>query len=216
MDGVSYTYKLRQTGVGHLITRNLIMDLTQGEIYHLFNRGNNKQRIFFSPENYLYFLERVQKYLKPECDLLAWCLMPNHFHFLIHANTQSVQIIKDGSFERQRFSQGVKMLLSSYSKAVNKRESRTGNLFQQKTKAVCVSESKNHDAQTVFHYIHQNPMKAGLVDKMEDWEFSSFKDYLGLREGTLCNRELAKQYLDLDFDRLYQDSYSVINFEIEV
>ena len=107
------------------------------------------------------------------------------------------------------------MLLSSYSKAINKQEGRTGNLFQQKTKALCVSESKDGTPQTVFHYIHQNPMKAGLVNKMEDWEFSSLKDYLGLRNGMLCNRDLAKQYLDLDFDRLYQDSYEVINFEIE-
>jgi hypothetical protein len=107
------------------------------------------------------------------------------------------------------------MLLSSYSKAINKQEGRTGNLFQQKTRAKCVSESKNDAPRTVFHYIHQNPMKAGLVNRMEDWEYSSFRDYLGLRNGTLCKKELAKQFLDLDLDAIHRDSYEVINFEFE-
>ncbi len=188
------------------------MHLTEGNMYHVFNRGNNRQVIFFTPENYFYFLKGVEKYLASCCDLLAWCLMPNHFHFLIHANDLSTKIIKDGGFERQQFSQGIKMLLSSYTKAINKQQKRTGSLFQQKTKALCVSESTNNFAQTVFHYIHQNPMKAGLVTKMEDWEYSSFNEYRGKRSGTLCNKNLAQEYLDLNFDRFYEDSYQVINF----
>lgn len=192
------------------------MNLTEGEIYHVFNRGNNKQPIFLRPENYCHFLQGVQKYIKPNCDLFAWCLMPNHFHFLVHANEISVQIIKDGSFERQRFSEGIKMLLSSYTKAINNRENRTGSLFQQKTKALCVSELKNDVARTTFHYIHQNPMKAGLVKKMEEWEYSSFKEYTGGGVGTLCNKDLANEYLDLDKETLYQDSYEAINFDFNM
>ncbi len=192
------------------------MHLTEGEIYHVFNRGNNKQPIFFTPANYLYFIQGLKKYLKPHCDILCWCLMPNHFHFLIHANNSSIQIIKDGSFERQQFSQGIKMLLSSYTKAINKQERRSGSLLQQKTKVLCVSGSKNNTAQTVFHYIHQNPLKAKLVNRMEDWEHRSFRDYMGKVNGTLCNMNLAKEYLDLDLAQLYQDSYKVINFDSKV
>lgn len=191
------------------------MNLVEGNIYHVFNRGNNKQKIFFSPENYMFFIQGIQKYIIPTCDLFAWCLMPNHFHLLIHANEKSIEVIKDGSFERQQFSQGIKMLLSSYSKAINKQEKRTGNLFQQKTKAICVSELKDETPQIVFHYIHQNPMKARLVKRMEDWEYSSFKDYLSIHNKTMCNKNLAKEYLDLNFDTIHQDSYQVINFEFE-
>ena len=175
------------------------MHLSEGEIYHVFNRGNNKQKIFFRAENYTYFLRGLDRYLTPSCDLLAWCLMPNHFHLLIHANSSSTPIIKDGSFERQQFSQGIKQLLSSYTKAVNKQAGRTGSLFQQKTKAICVTNNKHHNT-TAFHYIHQNPMKAGLVKRMEDWEFSSFKDYLGLRGESLCTVDLAKKRLDINFN----------------
>lgn len=185
------------------------MFLTEGNIYHVFNRGNNKQPIFFKQGNYGYFLNKADNYIRPYCDILAWCLMPNHFHLLIHANENSTPIIKDGSFERQQFSQGIKQLLSSYTKAINKQEGKTGSLFQQKTKAI-LTENSGH-AQTAFHYIHQNPLKAGLVKKMEDWPHSSFIDYLGHRK-SICNTELALNLLDLNPSRFYEDSYQVINF----
>ncbi len=188
------------------------MNLIQGEIYHIFNRGNNKETIFPQPRNYQYFLNGVEKYFKPNCDILAWCLMPNHFHFLVHANAFSIPIIKDGSFERQQFSQGVKQLLSSYTKAINKQEGRTGSLFQQKTKALHVSDSQNNYALTVFQYIHQNPLKARLVKRMEDWEFSSFHEYVEGSKDGLCNKVLAKELLDIDLKRFYKDSYLMQEF----
>jgi len=190
------------------------MNLQEGEIYHVFNRGNNKQKIYFKLENYFYFLKGIERHLLPCCDVLAWCLMPNHFHFLVHANSFSTVVIKDGGFERQQFSQGIKQLLSSYTKAINKQEGRTGSLFQQKTKAVCVSVNEQHET-TAFHYIHQNPMKARLVARMEDWEFSSFNDYLGMRKTTFCNMKLAHERLNIKFDKLYEESYNVITFEFE-
>lgn len=187
------------------------MQLSEGYIYHIYNRGNNRQPIFFSDENYIYFLKGVQKTLAQCSDILCWCLMPNHFHFLIHANACSVVQIKDGSFPRQQFSQSIKQLLSSYTKAINKQKGFTGSLFQQKTKSVCVTDNHKFHGATAFHYIHQNPMKAGLVKKMEDWNYSSFKDYVELRDGKLCDKQLTFQLLDLDSKTLYQDSYEVIN-----
>ena len=189
------------------------MQFTERYIYHVYNRGNNKQPIFFSDDNYLYFLKSMQKTIAQCSDILCWCLMPNHFHFLIHATADSVIEIKDGSFPRQQFSQSIKQLLSSYTKAINKQNNFTGSLFQQKTKAVCVMNEHQYYGATAFYYIHQNPMKAGLVKKMEDWNYSSFKDYAGVRNGKLCNKELAYQLLDLDSKTFYADSYNVINIE---
>jgi putative transposase len=139
--------------------------------------------------------------------------MPNHFHLLVHANENSVKEVIDGSFRRQQFSQSIKQPLSSYTKAINKQESRTGSLFQQKTKAVCVSEVDNEYTSIAFHYIHQNPLKSKLVDKMEDWEFSSFRDYVGQRPNTMCNLSLARKILDINFSNLYTESYQVISFK---
>ncbi len=186
------------------------MHLIEGEIYHVFNRGNNRGVIFPRRQNYKYFLRGIEKYVKGYCDILSWCLMPNHFHMLIHANANTVPLIQDGGIDCQQFSQGIKQLLSSYAKGINRQEGRTGSLFQQHTKGLHVSASSRDYALTAFHYVHQNPMKAGLVDCMEDWEFSSFREYLGKESTLLCNRELAINLLDLNRDRFYEDAYDAL------
>ena len=68
------------------------MEFSNGQIYHVYNRGNNSQTVFFSRENYLFFLEKVRKYLSPHADILAWCLMPNHFHLMISVSFVEVEI----------------------------------------------------------------------------------------------------------------------------
>ena len=103
-------------------------------IYHLYNKGNNGQQIFFSRDNYLFFLAKVRKYLYPYCDILAYCLMPNHFHFLIYANANSIKSKTHGNRDVNIFSKNLRILLSSYTQAINKQERRTGSLFQQNTK----------------------------------------------------------------------------------
>lgn len=180
--------------VRHIATfaQNLIMTLDPG-IYHLYNRGNNRQRIFFSRENYLYFLRKCHKYLKPYCDILAWCLMPNHFHFLLNITEESLIRVKTGGIAIPKITNGFRLLQSSYAKGINRQEDRTGNLFQQKIKA----KEVNQYAVTAFYYIHQNPVMAGLVTKLTEWEFSSYLDFAGLRSGTLCNREKAITLLHL-------------------
>ena len=54
-----------------------------GNFYHIYNRGNNKENIFFEEKNYYYFLKKFDEYLSAFSDVYAYCLMPNHFHFLI-------------------------------------------------------------------------------------------------------------------------------------
>jgi putative transposase len=55
--------------------------------------------------------------------------------------------------------------------------------------------------QVCFNYVHQNPVKAGMVRKITDWEFSSARDYAGLRSGTLINRSVASEYVDIKFEQ---------------
>lgn len=186
------------------------MQFFENELFHIYNRGNNQQRIFFMPENYLFFLKKARQHIQPHCDILAWCLMPNHFHFLVNSDNRTVQTKTIAGTERNVLSEGIRNLLSSYSQAVNKQNGTTGSLFQQNTKAKSISKGSNLYDRTCFHYIHQNPMEAKLVSKMEDWEYSSFKDYGGLRNGSLANKELAIRLLDLDMNRFYEDSYRII------
>lgn len=184
------------------------MEFFENELFHIYNRGNNCQPIFFNNENYLFFLRKIRKYILPHCDIICYCLMPNHFHFLIAADNRSIQTKKIGGTEKNLLSEGFKNLLSSYAQAINKQNSTTGSLFQQNTKAKFLSSQDN--SLIAFHYIHQNSIKAGLSKKMEDLDFSSFKDYIGQRNGTLCNIGLGTSLLDLNLKTLYQDSYDII------
>lgn len=184
------------------------MNIVPNQIFHVYNRGNQRQTIFFEREHYLYFLRKVRQYLKPHCSILAYCLMPNHFHFLIHSNEHTVApcaaLRREGKtpkVDMSNFAHGMKMLLSSYTKGVNKQLGLTGSLFTQNTSAKQVSSEFSVEDYVLccFRYIHQNPFAAGLVRDLADWEYSSFPDYAGLRKGTLCDVSLAKEQLMLDW-----------------
>lgn len=160
------------------------------ELYHIYNRGNNGQAIFFERENYLFFLKKIKQELTPLCDVLAYCLMPNHYHLLVRIKklNESNNPGTSGAFSRK-----LGTLQSSYTRAINKSFQKHGSLFQQKVKSKHILEY----AHICFHYIHQNPLKAGLCSRLQDWEFSSFPDYLGLRNGSLPNKRLALDVLDV-------------------
>jgi putative transposase len=103
----------------------------------------------------------------------------------------------------------IAIMLRSYTRAINKQEKRTGSLFREETKAkngiidgfVTVDGkhkdlffgAENDHVSHCFHYIHQNPVAARLVKDAKEWQYSSARDYAGLRNGTLCNQVLAKQ-----------------------
>lgn len=190
------------------------MQFVSGQIYHIYNRGNNKQSIFFYDKNYWYFHEKVRKHISPTCDILAWCLMPNHFHFLIHATDISCESVSRGALTVNKLSDGFGQALSGYSKAINVQEKRTGNLFQQRSKSKSVLEGTDNYALIAFHYIHQNPLKAGLADRLEHWEYSSYLDYAGLRKEGICNKDLAVERLNLNLKTFAIDSYAALNDEL--
>jgi putative transposase len=190
------------------------MHFEENNLYHIYNRGNNKQPIFFNRENYLYFLKKIQKYIFPNCQILAWCLMPNHFHLLIKADGNSTKNIKHHPIEINALTEAIRLLLSNYTQGINKQNNSTGSLFQQKTKVKCVSSKDDNYGYTTFKYIHQNPLKAKLVIKLEEWEFSSFKDYAELRKGKLCNKELAFELFEIKKESFLEDSYKELPEEL--
>ncbi len=120
------------------------------QIYHIYNQGNNKQKIFFSHDNYLFFQQKMIHYLLPYVDVLAYCLMPNHFHWLVFTRSEACEksnFIKprkqylETNFDdpnpdhQQNLSKAIAVMLRSYTRAVNLQEKRTGSLFRHKTKA---------------------------------------------------------------------------------
>lgn len=146
------------------------MRFLQGEVYHVYNRGNNKQRIFFTRSNYLYFIAKMRQSLADNCDILAYCLMPNHFHILLRPNKQGCELVKPGGLAtttQQVLSRKLATIQSSYTQALQKQENFKGSLFQQKSKAkqldFVATVGPNHTA-ICLHYIHQNPQPIWLTE----------------------------------------------------
>ena len=150
--------------------------------------------------------------------------MPNHFHFMVIPNEVGCKniILGEKVTHLQQLSRSIGKSLSSYTQAINNQNKNTGNLFQKKTKAKLITEESslqdkftNHDYLIgCFHYIHQNPLKANLVKDLKDWPYSSYPDFYNLRNGTICNKVLAMEILDLSEKDLLQNSKTEVNFEI--
>lgn len=105
----------------------------------------------------------------------------------------------------QEIAYRIGVLLSSYSQAINKQNGTTGSLFQQKTKAKTVSGEVYLVA--CLHYIHQNPWRAGLVNALEDWKYSSFRQYVDQETGLPCNLNLVVSLTGYEIAGFYKDRY---------
>lgn len=177
-------------------------------VYHIYNRGNNSQKIFFTEANYLFFLDKIRKELIPHGDMLCYCLMPNHFHLIIHSHELAIPY---------KLNNAIGILLRSYTRAINLQERRTGSLFQQKTKAKELIDMNDNNTVSYLascsHYIHQNPIKAGLTKNLNDWKFSSYLDLTGLRNGTLCNQELFFLLSGIRKDEFIKESEAMLDFK---
>jgi len=205
-----------------------LMDFEPSYIYHVYNQGNNRRKIFFVRENYLFFLKKLNQFILPYADVLAWCLMPNHFHLMIRVNHMSLDIDVSNTNSKSKslselhkhrtLNNSIAIMLRSYTRAINKERNSSGSLFRARTKAECVNCPKGitpsyinragitsyvqanpelQYPQICFDYIHQNPVKAGLVKKVTDWEFSSARDFANIRDGKMVNKVVAEEYLDI-------------------
>ena len=191
------------------------MHFEEDKIYHIYNRSN--ETVFFNRENYLYFLTKVNRLIPPFADILSWCLMPNHFHFLIAAKSEGCRLTEEAHRPNvQQLSKNIGTLLSSYTRAINKKSGRKGKLFAHDTTAKCLNDEIENEnfLENCFHYIHQNPLRAGLCKNLADWEFSSFLDYAGLRNGKLVNKELAFEMINYDKENFIAQSMVLVDERI--
>jgi REP element-mobilizing transposase RayT len=154
---------------------------TQGEYYHVYNRGVNRQPIFRCEDNYVFLLRRVKRYIAQwHIVVIAYCLMPNHYHFVL---------LQAGEHPISRFMQS---LFNSYTKAFNKMFDRSGTLFEGPFRAAHV----NDDAYLLHlcRYVHRNPLEAGLVSDLREWPYANYLEWIGQRGGTLVDREFVKSH----------------------
>lgn len=172
-----------------------IIPLVNDQFYHVYNRGVEKRRIFDNRRTYTRFLQAVSYYQlvgpKPKfsnfikyksfepnpnkkiAEIICYCLMPNHFHFL-------VKQLKEGGV-----SEFISKLTNSYTKYYNIKFNRIGPLLQGRFKAVLMESDEQ--LMHISRYIHLNPVSSFLVQKPEDYEWSSYNEYLNGKR--MCAKE---------------------------
>lgn len=146
---------------------------TSNRIYHVINRGVEKRPIFQSAEDYGFFLSQTRDvFASSGIALFAYVLMPNHYHLLAGVNAAGL-------------GPSMNSLQTRYSMYFNRINERVGHLFQDRFKAFEADEPAYLEWLPV--YIHRNPVKAGLVQKPSDWQWSGHSELLST----------SQRYLDL-------------------
>ena len=152
-----------------------------GVVYHLFNRGNNKEDIFKEERNYAHFLSLLKKHVLPLAEIYAYCLLKNHFHLVVR--------IKDIHLLEEKYKKkpylGFSNLFNAYTKSINKEYGRTGSLFKEHLHRIRVNDEEY--LTQLIAYVHLNPVKHEFSDDFKNYRYSSYKAYtLGKPTNVSC------------------------------
>ena len=183
---------------------NLRIPFEPEQYYHLYNHGNSSDNLFIEDENYWFFLGRYQKYVSLIAETYAYCLMPNHFHFLI--KTKPAEVIKEGllfinepshriaqweeklAADYSKFlSFRLSNLFNSYSRSFNNQYNRKGSLFRPNAHRKLV-DSEWYRLLLVC-YINCNPVHHDFVENIIDWPYSSYQYLLNGNEAGFLSKE---------------------------
>lgn len=171
-----------------------------GEFYHIYNSAVGKERLFISKDNYRFFLDRFHFFTRDVISLYSFCLLANHFHFLIK--------ISD-TIDHNSVSEQLRKFFISYSKAFNKENHRRGTLFNKHLKRVKI----NSDEQLLWtiYYIHRNPVHHKITMNYTDYEWSSYHIFLSNQSTKLKRDEVIglfrnpKQFISFHSKNLAED-----------
>ena len=180
------------------------MHFIESEYYHVYNRGNNKQIIFFNDRNYLFFLKKMREQLLPCSYVVAYCLMPNHFHLLVKIRTEeeiSITFPKFQTLEKLEFDKFISKqfsnLFSSYTQSFNKVYKRKGSLFIKNFKRKPIKSDSYFTS--VIQYIHRNPVHHGFCANIEDWNWSSYHSLISQKATLLEKQEIMDWFENKEY-----------------
>ena len=180
-----------------------------GSTYHIYNRGVNRCNLFYEKANYRYFLRLFADHIAPVVQVFAYCLLPNHFHFLLRLldadeilnRTDLHDYWKHARDNRphQYFSN----FFNAYARTINDRYGRTGSLFQRPFGRIPVTTDAYFF--NLITYIHRNPQKHRLVADFCDWPYSSYDAILHDKPTRVCKTAVLEWYGGLDqFEEAHQ------------
>jgi putative transposase len=191
-----------------------IEQLVPYTIYHIFNRANGNEKLFLNDNNYVYFSKKFLSNIDPIAETFCYCLMPNHFHFLVRIKHENNLIsffenkIKSNTLETL-LSQQFSNFFNGYAKAFNKMNSRKGSLFMHPFKRIEVNDTSY--LLKLVQYIHLNPVEGGLCAHPLAWKYSSYSDLIGQNETFLLREEVISWFGDLkNFQEMMMTDYKVV------
>jgi len=160
-----------------------------GQYYHIYNRAVSSDKLFYLPKNYHYFFKLLKEGPGKFFDIIAFCLLPNHFHFIIKTN-------ENFSKSPNALSEAFRIMAISYSQAINKQEGRKGSLFMKPLKR------KKIDNETYLRdliiYVHLNPVSHNITYDFRSYKYSSFKYF--------ANNEIRDSFISEIYYRLFDDA----------
>ncbi|MDR2084128.1 MAG: transposase [Bacteroidales bacterium] len=190
---------------------NLHQPMLENQIYHIFNQGNNGEVIFKNKENKNYFKSKLYKYISPFADVLAECLMSDHYHLLIrikpykevaehvHKVKGLYQVIKRHKAIGKRneisiiISEMLRRCFMSYAKAFNKMYNRLGSLFRKNFRRKLITSEKY--LKNIWIYIHKNPQKHKYIEDYRKSKSSSYSNYL--------HSNIKNLYIKMIFNKIF-------------
>lgn len=174
-------------------------DFEPDKFYHVFNHAVGSEDLFKNDENKRYFLEKYAKYIEPICATYCYCLMNNHFHFMVKVRSEA-ELLQFFAAKKRRevvpslhdiVMQEFSNFFNAYAKAFNKIYDRKGALFIDYVRR---TELDSFDYQKeIIQYIHFNPIKHGFVDKAQEWRFTSFHAFV-TDKPTRLERDMVLNY----------------------
>ncbi len=196
--------------------------LNPGYFYHIYNRGNNRENLFYKPGNYIYFLKKYAQYLNDYLETYAFCLLPNHFHLLVRVKEFGKDAIAsiDGillSTPSGIIAEQFRRFFISYSQAINKQQNRVGSLFQKNFKRIRVENEKY--LTNLIYYIHANPQIHELIDDFRNWPYSSYGKFLEAKKTHLKKEEVLNWFGSIveykTYHAMVHKNRSILNLIIE-
>ena len=171
--------------------RNFRIPIEEEKFYHIWNRGNNRENLFYNTGNYEYFIRLYDNYLSDVAETYAFCLLPNHFHLLIR--TKRFRYNSETAKNNMNpVSAAFRKLFTAYSQAINIQQKRTGSLFQKPFKRLEVATTQQ--LANLVHYIHSNPQKHGICNDFRYYPWSSYDRMLKDKPSKLKKQEVLEWF----------------------
>ena len=211
--------------------KKYLCELNPDNYYHIYNRANGKDKLFLSERNRHHFLNTYSLYLSDFVETHTYCLIPNHFHFLVRVRSES-HILKKAKPNYDKYlkknnnsetiicdllSEAFRRFFIAYSKAFNKEQNRHGNLFERPFKRILI-DNDDYFTQLIY-YIHSNPENHKIINSFKNYKWSSYHSFLSEKSTRLQRNSVLDWFGGkeefIKFHSMYHECKDMDKFMIE-